>query len=147
MFRLARPHVLAGLSLLFALALGGCRKGADPFSYVRISGTIAYEDGSKITLAPDTMLTFLPETPPMDNKTYPRAGMVMVDPATGKFRNATTLKANDGLVRGKHKVTITHLDRSPLPANVVPPEYGDYKQTPLEVDTSQQPFQIKVRKP
>jgi len=29
----------------------------------------------------------------------------------------------------------------------VPPEYGDPAATPLMVDTAQQPFHLKVRKP
>jgi hypothetical protein len=30
---------------------------------------------------------------------------------------------------------------------VVPPEYRDIKTTPIEVDTANQPFVIKVKKP
>jgi hypothetical protein len=32
-------------------------------------------------------------------------------------------------------------------AELVPPEYADPKKTPLTVDTSQLPFELKVRKP
>ena len=33
------------------------------------------------------------------------------------------------------------------PASLVPPEYVDPARTPLEVDTANQPFELKVRKP
>ena len=90
---------------------------------------------------------FVPEAPPKDKKTVPRPGEVGVDVRTGKFGNPTSHKSNDGLVSGKHKVTITTRNHAPLPANLIPPEYADYKNTPLEVDTAQQPFELKVRKP
>ena len=73
--------------------------------------------------------------------------MTTVEPATGEFHEVTSHKFNDGLVRGKHKVTLTDESHKPLPARVVPPEYSDPATTPLEVDTDQQPFVLKVRKP
>jgi hypothetical protein len=135
------------LVLLSTLAVCGCGNSGDPFSYVPASGKITYEDGSLIP-ASDLHLNFISEKPPVDSKTYPRVGMARVDVASGKFGTPTTHKANDGLIRGKHKVTITTLKHGQLPAKQVPPEYFDAKKTPLEVDTEvPDSFNLKVRKP
>lgn len=60
---------------------------------------------------------------------------------------ATTHKANDGLVQGKHTVMLAGVNGEMLPASLVPPEYGDFSKTPLEVDTANQPFHLTIRKP
>jgi hypothetical protein len=65
---------------------------------------------------------------------------------TGAILEVTSRKYNDGLVRGRHKITISRGGR-PLPLNLVPPEYFDRATTPLEVDTATQPLLLKVRKP
>ena len=147
-FAVCRPAMRAacGLILLAASAVLGCGGDGDPFSYVRVTGKVTYEDGSLIP-AQELILNFVSETPPLDAKTYPRAGMVPVDPATGKFGVPSTHKANDGVVRGKHKVTITTVNQQPLSPKLVPKEYADDKTTPLEVDTAQPFFELKVRKP
>lgn len=127
------------------LLLAGC--GArDPFSYVPASGKVTYEDGSLIPVDP-LVLTFDPQSDPIDGKTYPRPGMAIVDPSNGTFNSATSHKVNDGLVRGRHKVTLGTVGRKPIAASIVPKEYGDRAKTPLEVDTTRQPFELKVRKP
>ena len=132
----------AGCLLAF---LAGC--GAkEPFQHVPVSGKVTYDDGSLIPVD-GLMLMFIPQTGPIDPKTYPRPGTAVVDKATGTFSSATTHKANDGLVRGKHKVTLFAPNNRPLTPSVVPPEYGDPAKTPLEVDTANQPFELKVRKP
>jgi len=64
-----------------------------------------------------------------------------------RFGQATSHKPGDGLVRGKHKVTVVDIFLAPLPPEVVPPEYANPATTPLEVDTADAPFHIKIRKP
>ena len=133
--------------LVFCLVLlaPGCGS-RDPFSYTRVNGKIVYEDGTLIPVDP-LVLTFYPQRPPIDAKTFPRVGTAHVDKETGTFRAVTTSKPGDGLVRGKHKVTLTDSWRQPLDASLVPPEYGDPAKTPLEVDTADLPFELEVRKP
>jgi hypothetical protein len=140
------PAEKCGLAVICCLLfLAGCGSG-DPFGYVQVSGKVIYEDGSRIPVD-QLVLTFIPQSGPLDAKTYPRPGVAMVDPATGEFHNVTSHKVNDGLVRGKHKVTLAGANNSPLRPSVVPPEYADPDTTPLEVDTANQPFVLKVRKP
>jgi hypothetical protein len=130
---------------LWTLYLSGC--GArDPFEYVKVSGKVTYEDGMLIPL--DGMfLNFYSQTPPVDAKTYPRIGTTLVQKSDGTFSSVTSHRAGDGLIRGKHKVTVTSSTQAPLPSSMVPVEYADPEKTPLEVDTAQQPFVLKVRKP
>jgi hypothetical protein len=137
----AAPLVLMAFVVV---SLAGCNR--EPFQRVRVSGTVAYEDGSPIPVEV-LRLTFTPQAPPLDDKTHPRPGWAEADTATGAFNSATTRKVGDGLVRGKHKVTLSGAGSSRLPRSLVPPEYQDYAQTPLEVDTDHQPFELKVRKP
>ncbi len=134
---------LALLSLVVLLA--GCGSG-DPFSYIPVSGKVTYDDGSLIQYE-GVKLTFIPQTAPLTPNTFPRPGIATLDPATGEFHEVTSHTFNDGLVQGKHKVTLSTVSRSPLPPSVVPREYADPEKTPLLVDTAEQPFDLKVRKP
>lgn len=126
------------------LLTAGC--GAkDPFSYAQVSGKVSYEDGTLIPA--DYILLFYPQSGPLDAKTYPRCGTAIVEKATGRFNSITSYKPGDGLVRGKHKVTLLTPGHDFLPASLVPPEYGSPLKTPLEVDTAQQPFELRIKKP
>ena len=118
----------------------------DPFSYRRVSGTVLYEDGGVIPAGALT-LTFISMAPPHSPRTHPRPGIASVDPKTGTFQSTTSHKPGDGLVKGSHKVLISGDNRRPLPEDVVPPEYTDFKTTPLQVDTEAGPFLLKVRRP
>lgn len=126
------------------LLLLGC-DGSDPFEHVPVSGKVTYEDGTPIPVA-DLVLTFYPQTAALNAKTHPRPGTALVDRASGAFAAATTHEPNDGLIRGKHKVTLTS-PAGPIPPSTVPPEYGDLTRTPLEVDTEQRPLTLSVRRP
>jgi hypothetical protein len=133
------------LFMACSIMLAGC--GAkDPFSYVRVSGKVTYEDGSLIPADP-LMLTFSSVEPARVGKDWARPGMAAADKADGTFDSVTSHKSGDGLVPGKYKVILTGISLSRLPPSVVPPEYGDLERTPLEVDTAQLPFDLKVRKP
>lgn len=135
-----RHASLLGLLLL----LTGCSH--EPFALTQVSGKVSYEDGSLIPL--DLLaLTFTSQAPPIDAKTHPRPAMAAVDKATGAFQTVTTHKFNDGLALGKHKVTLTMLGGGTVPASLVPVEYLDPAKTPLEVDTANAPFELKIRKP
>ena len=118
----------------------------DPYSYRRVSGAVLYEDGDVIP-AESLNLTFIPMTPPRTPRLHPRPGFAVVDTKTGAFRYATSRKPGDGLVKGAHKVLISGDNRRPLPEAVVPTEYANYDTTPLEVDTKNGTFHLKVKRP
>ncbi len=131
--------------LLFCLGTLGC--GSDnPFPQVQVSGTIAYEDGSLIP-AEMIILKFEPLAPALDEKTFPRSGMSYVNVGDGTFDVVTSHKYADGIVRGKHRVLVVASTASGQPTDVVPPEYIDSEKTPLIVDTTDSPFEFKIRKP
>lgn len=131
-------------AVFFLMFVAGCGS-REPYQHVPVSGKITYEDGSLIP-ADKLVLTFLPQITPIDAGTHPRPGTASVD-TNGHFDSATTHKANDGLVQGKHKVSLAGVNRMPLPSSIVGPEYCDLVNTPLEVDTAITPFDLKVRKP
>jgi hypothetical protein len=140
----AFARTISAAAILLSL-LAGCSSNGDPFSYVKVSETVTYEDGSKIP-ASDLELWFFSEAEAIGNA-HPKPGMVIVNSKTGEFADVTTHTFHDGLVRGKHRVIVTGGDHGRLPKNIVPAEYGDPKKSPLEVDTAQQPFRLKVRLP
>ena len=124
------------------ITLAGCGS-SEPFDYVRASGKIRYEDGSPI---PGSFkLFFYSEAPPVGNA-HPRPGIADVD-SQGNFKCVTSHTYADGLVPGKHKVTfmIGGMDANSRP--LVPKEFADPAITPIEVDTKDLPFDIKVPKP
>jgi len=138
--------IVVSLPALCLLLLAGCSSHSDPYSYVKVSGTVTYDDGSLIP-AGEIVLSFIPETATAVGKSHPKVGSCFLDTKTGEFANVTTHTPHDGLVRGKHKVQISGQDHRPLPTSLVPAEYADPEKTPLEVDTDHLPFEIKVAKP
>ena len=135
------------LAAVFGLALlAGCGS-PEPFELVKVSGRITYEDGTLIPAEGNYVrLTFYSQAPPLDSKTHPRPGTAEVDLQDGTFSIATTHRWGDGLTAGKHKVVVSTTVLQQVPKGV-PPEYNDMTKTPLEVDTAQQPFELKIRKP
>jgi hypothetical protein len=76
---------------------------------------------------------------------YPRPGMANVDGA-GNFDCVTSYKYGDGLIPGKHKVVFQSVtEQSGRP--VVPKEYLSETSTPLVIDTSNLPLEIRIAKP
>jgi hypothetical protein len=132
---------------LFVALLGFTGCGSDePFDYVKISGTVKYEDGTLIQ-ADAIEVTFYPQAPPKDPKTHPRPGTAIVNVADGTFTNVTSHKPNDGVVPGEQKVTVQTFDQNHEPTNVLPAEYNSVNTTPLSVDTAtSKKFDIVVKK-
>jgi hypothetical protein len=133
-------NVLIFVSLLLA---SGCGGSESPFDYVKVAGTLSYEDGSPVP-AEGIKLIFDSQAPPVGDA-HPRPGSVVLD-AEGGFKEVTSYKYGDGLVPGKHKVSIlyaTAADGKPL----VPAEYTKGRTTPLVVDTADAPLEIKVPRP
>ena len=128
-----------------ALALAcGCSGG--PFDYVPASGSVTYEDGSLIP-ADRLMVTFVPQVDSAEGKIHPPNAVAEVNSADGSFQEVTSHQFGDGLLAGRHKVQIVALDAAQNPTSAVPREYASVSTTPLEVDTANRPFELKVRKP
>jgi hypothetical protein len=123
----------------------GCGSG-NPWEPVPVNGKITYEDGSIIPVK-SIRIFFAPQTPPLDDKTFPRQGAVGVNVADGSFDQVTTYKFADGLIPGKHKVVVAADDGDREPSPKVPKEYTSADTTPLEIDTADSPLHIKIRKP
>jgi hypothetical protein len=140
-------RVWAASSLLVvALWLAGC--GTDPFSYVDVTGSVRYEDGSPIPAAFMTV-TFESQSEGVDEKTRPRPGMAVVK-EDGTFGDVTSSPqaVGKGIVPGKHKVVIRAFDEMEAQLDVIPPEYSDVTTTPIEIDTDEKThFELKIKKP
>jgi hypothetical protein len=120
----------------------GCGSGS-PFDYVKVSGKISYDDGSPLPAG--VRLRFASLDPPVVEGAVPRPAIAHVD-AQGNFECVTSYKYGDGLIPGKHKVVIEG-GGDAIDSHPVPKEYTALATTPLEVDTDNAPFDIKVPKP
>jgi hypothetical protein len=132
---------------LFVGMLVGCGNGtSNPWTPVPVSGKITYEDGSLVQ-AKSVRLIFLPLAPPIDSKTVPRQGIGGLNTADGTFGSPTTYKPNDGVIPGKFKLVISATDGERALSKKVPKEYASGATTPIELDTANTPFEIKIKKP
>lgn len=125
------------------LLLAGCSEST-PYGVVPVSGKIVYDDGSVIP-AEEIILNFRSMEPPLDPKTHPRTGMCRVNVADGAFESVTTYAHADGAISGKHKVSLAV--RTADGKRVVPKDFTSELTTPLIVDTSDAPFELKIPKP
>jgi hypothetical protein len=107
---------------------------------------VTYEDGSLIP-AERIRIVFVSQAPLIDPKTSPRRGLAEADRTTGKFDSATTFVKEDGIIVGQHKVVIQCLREELLTHDLVLEEYSDPAKTPLVVNSSDSPFEFKLRKP
>lgn len=127
--------------------LAGCGDG-DPFTYVPVSGKLAYEDGTPIPAGGIRLQFFLQDTAPI-NGAYPRPAAADVD-QTGGFSRVTSYKYGDGLAPGKHKVSIDYATDAKGKL-LVPKDYTHGGTTPLIVeiteDSADAPLEIKVPRP
>lgn len=132
-------------TLIFAscLLVSGCGEGSGPYSMVKVSGQVLYEDGTTIP-AESIMIRFDSLADSIDAKTHPRPGIATAG-ADGAFDVVTTKKYADGIAQGKHKVQMSATDAKGK--DLIPAEYGRFETTPLEVDTSEAPFEFRVPKP
>ncbi|MEO2049243.1 MAG: hypothetical protein ABGX16_22010 [Pirellulales bacterium] len=95
---------------------------------------------------PGVYLQFVPQTPPLDKKTYPRPGVAEVA-GDGTIELVTTYNFADGIVPGKHKVIVKSQNGAGMRTSAIAAKYGSARTTPLVVDTAEVPFQIKIKKP
>ena len=134
--------------ILFGMLLTtvGCGS-SDPFSYVKVSGKVSYEDGSPIR-AHRVTLTFVPQMGPVEGRFYPRSGWAEANVDDGTFHTVTSHKYGDGIVRGKHKVMVHTYDEQNHPMELVAPSFSDVSTTPLLIDTvDTTKFNFVVEKP
>ena len=131
---------------LLIVTLVGCSGTSTPWSPVKVSGKITYDDGSIIP-AKSIKLEFRPQAPPINSKEVPRVGVANVNVADGTFDAATTYKAYDGVIPGKCRVVVQATDGPREVSKKVPKEYTAEATTPIEVDTANTPFEIKIKKP
>jgi hypothetical protein len=131
---------------LLVATLAGCG-GSEPFSYVKVTGSVKYPDGSTID-APNVRLTFIPQDAKSDDpKISPPQGHADVK-ADGTFDSVTSHLPNDGLLPGKHKVIVETRSANDMPLQLLDPKYGDATKTPLMADTANpDSFNFKVDKP
>ena len=143
--RLAPPSLLSCVIASLAVAtVAGCSR--HPYSCVRVSGKVTYEDGSLIP-AEQIRLIFISKTPPTDPKTPARNGLAIADVETGDFESATTYVSGDGIIEGEQKVIIQCIRKGILARELVAAEFSDPAKTPFTVNTSDSPFLLKIRKP
>ena len=134
----------AAISLAAAMALeaiSGCG-ASDPYPVDKVSGKIAYEDGTLIP-ASRLRLVFVPQVRSVDLKTPPHKGQAEVNVKTGEFGSATTFKLRDGIIRGEHKVFVEAVG----PGKLIPDKYAREQTSPLKVNSSESPFTLKIPKP
>lgn len=127
---------------LFLCLLVGCGSNG-PFSYVPVSGSVAYEDGSP--LPSSFKLIFVAQDAAPMKGVAPRPARANVD-QQGKFDCVTSYKYGDGLIPGKHKVVF---QIAPIQNGkpVIARDYTSSETTPLVIDTADAPLVIKVPKP
>lgn len=126
-----------------AMVALGCTE-TTPYGVVPVSGKITYEDGTVIP-ADEMILNFRSMETPIDPKTHPRTGMCRVRVEDGTFDSVTTYAHADGVIRGKHKVSVGVRGANGLV--VVPKEYTSELTTPLIVDAADAPFDFRIAKP
>lgn len=143
-----QKHRVTVLTAIFASMFwlgGGCGSTA-PFPMTRVTGTVTYDDGTAIP-GNRVTVTFIPQVPPVDERTHPRSAYATVDPETGELGAVTTSKYDDGLIRGEHKVTIVAVDQRDNLLPSVDSIYSSEKTTPLLIHTDDSPLEIKIPKP
>jgi len=140
--RTSKRNVFSLVLLIgLVVSLTGCGGGPDedPFGLIQIDGTLKYSDGSLVQ-GEKVLLHFNPQTAPLDGKTHPPIGFAEVSTSDGTFGNISSRGFQNGIVPGKHKVTVEVLGGS------VPSQYTDTALTPLEIDTANPPFDLTITK-
>lgn len=115
------------------------------YAYRPAHGTLSYEDGTPLA-ASEIRLTFFPLEVPSHGNLSPRAGITVPD-KDGVFKSVTSLRAGDGLLQAKYRVTLTTMAGQPLPAKVISRDYSSFDTSPLEVTVEAMPLLVKVPRP
>lgn len=134
---------MRALLILFCLVSVGCGSSS-PYGYVKVNGTISYDDGMPIP-AGAIRLQFAALDAPAIEGAHPRPAVANVN-REGTFDCVTSYKYGDGLISGKHKVAVQQATAQEGQL-LVPKEFTSIATTPLVIDTADAPFDIKVPKP
>ncbi len=136
---------LPGLVTILVL-LAGCSD--TPYEIVPIHGKVTYEDGSLIP-AETIFVNFYPQVESVNTKVHPRWGIAKLNSEDGTFAYVSTWKHADGVILGKHKVTVKVADESPTGAGSIPEIYADPATTPLEIEVTgrNQDVPLEIDKP
>lgn len=126
-----------------ALTFVGC-SDSGPFKYIPVSGRLTYEDGAPLPAGGIRLGFKTLDAQPVGNA-FPRPAEAVVN-AEGNFESVTSYKPDDGLIPGKHKVTLYYATDKQGKL-LVPKEYADPSTTPLIIDTASLPLEIKVPRP
>ena len=128
----------------FALLATGCGSNG-AYRTVSARGTIKYADGSLIP-ADRISLEFISQEPAKDAKTHARPGKSEVNVEDGSFV-VSTYEFEDGLIRGKHKVTAASIKASGGYTKQIPGKYRGVRTTPLEINAEGGPIELLIEKP
>ena len=139
---MSRVYVAMTLSILCVAT--GCSGASNPYGTVPASGQITFSDGSLIPAA-RIDVQFISQEPPVDAKTHPRPGVALVEPADGTFV-VSTYNFNDGVIQGRHKVIVSAYDEQRRPLKSISRDYTSVETTPLEIDTADGNFDLKIEK-
>ncbi len=114
-------------------------------AFLKVYGSVLYEDGTAIP-APSLMLSFLPCEAVGVRPSGGRTGSVRVDSASGSFASLLAYqKSATGMPM--YRVCLLAGPQEPLPISLVPTEYSQSNMTPLQVDVTSSPLEIRVRRP
>lgn len=137
----SRHALLAGV----VLSVVGCSDR--PFDMVKVEGAVLYSDGAEIPAA-RIVVTFHPQDAPANERRHPRPGQAVVRQSGGLFDVVTSHEYADGIVAGRHKVTVVAQDEDWRPARgLIPAKYASVATTPLSVDASDSPFKLLISRP
>ena len=131
------------VGLAVVVACLGCRGSDAPFEYIPIRGKLTYEDGSIIP-ASGIVLRFIVQDVETTGVVHPRPAGANLN-AEGVFDCVTSYKYGDGLIPGKHRVTLNYATDEQ--GNLLVPKEYTLVTSPLIIDTADAPLEIKVPKP
>lgn len=133
-------RLLVGAGILLASGCGS----SNPYETVPARGTIKFADGSPIEAA-RIDVEFISQTPPVDAATHPRPGIAAVDPNTGEFI-VSTYAYGDGLIVGRHRVTVVAYDEQRRPLKAIGAEYRSPETSPLEIEADGAELELRIER-
>jgi DNA-binding NarL/FixJ family response regulator len=138
--------VLAGVVAVLAVVQFLSRGPSDQhgFSYLRVRGTILYEDGAPIPVK-GLALLFLGEGEGKGARAASALGLAVVDEQTGAFD--CVLRVLPAQAGRNVKVALGLNSGGAMPSDMVPAIYADPKSTPLEVSPQGATVTLRVKKP
>lgn len=132
--------LLVGAGVILAAGCGS----SNPYETVPARGTIKFADGSSIEAA-RIDVEFISQAPPVDAATHPRPGIAAVDPQTGEFV-VSPYAYGDGLILGRHRVTVVAYDEQRRPLKAIGPEYRQPDTTPLEIEADGAELELRIER-